>query len=522
MRLQIENMTVEQKIGMVLCARRFDNQEDIDFSLELIKNHALGCAQVLPHQTEVMKKIKETADYPILIIADMESGFQRAPLPKVSLMSLSACNKPEYYRAYAKGIAHYAKRAGYSGAWSPVVDVLQRSGPCIVSRVISNDPYKVAKAAAEISAVFKEQNFLSCGKHYPGVTGFGKDTHMTEGYSVLTEEEIKERNLLPYKYLLERGLLPSVMTQHSVYKNIDPDYPATLSKKTIDIIRNMGFDGVLFTDSLAMMGILQKYGEENVYGMAVAAGNDVILTNYRTPTKDCYEMLLKNYRDGLFTEERLDEAVRRVLKAQELTAEMPDKSVAFTKEDEEILNSVAKDCITAITDDGVSAALDGKNEDKLFVILEELEGKKKESSGREITAGDWYNPEQIEKRIEEKFPGAGIVRLPEFPSASNNDYVLNTATKYKEVVFVTFCKTCAYLGTDGLTRRAEAVINALVHSKKVSAVVHFGNPFAMQEIEHVPRRVFGYTIPDSQLYAIDLLAGEIEAKGTLPFDIEFD
>ena len=146
----------------------------------------------------------------------------------------------------------------------------------------------------------------------------------------------------------------------------------------------------------------------------------------------------------------------------------------------------------------------------------------KDSENKEITAGNWYFPKRIAKRIEEKFPGAGIEYLPEFPNGGDNERVLSAAVEYKEVVFITFCKTAAYVGTDGLTRRVEAVINALVHSGKVSAVVHFGNPFAMEEIYHVPRLIFGYNIPESQPYAIDVLAGESKARGTLPFDIKFN
>lgn len=520
MNLRIEDMTEEQKIGMLLCARRFDEKDDIDFTLELIKKRALGCAQVRPHQKEIIKLIKETADYPILIIADMESGFQEAPLPKITLMSLSACDKPEYYRAYAKGIAYYAKKAGFSGTWNPVLDILYGNGPCSVSRKISDDPLKVAEVGAEIAAVYKEHNFLACGKHYPGTSEFPVDTHMTEGYSEMTEKDLVDFNLVPYKYLMDRGLLPSIMTRHALFKNIDPVYPASLSKKVIDIIRNMGFDGVAFTDSFAMMGVLQKFGEENIYGMAVAAGNDIILTNYRTPTRQCYEMLMKNYRDGAFTEERLDEAVKRVLKAQEFTAKELDDSVQFTKEDEKLLNDLAKDCITAVTDDGLDAALGGKSEEKLFIILRENTDVD-DRDNLEITPGKWYYPKRIENRIKEKFPGAGIVYLPEFPSGKDNELALSSATKYKEVVFVSFCTTAAYVGTDGLTRRAEAVINALAHSKKLSAIVHFGNPYALRELKHIPRRIFGYNIPDSQCYAIDVLAGEAEAKGSLPYNVEF-
>ena len=98
---------------------------------------------------------------------------------------------------------------------------------------------------------------------------------MQEGFSDFDEEYVRNVNLMPYKYLLERGLLPTVMVGHTVFHKIDPVYPASLSKKVIDILREIGFDGLLFTDSFAMMGILQRFGEENIYGMSVAAGADI-------------------------------------------------------------------------------------------------------------------------------------------------------------------------------------------------------------------------------------------------------
>ena len=110
--------------------------------------------------------------------------------------------------------------------------------------------------------------------------------------------------------------------------------------------------------------------------------------------------------------------------------------------------------------------------------------------------------------------------IPEFSNSQQHEYILNKATFYKEVVVVTYCNTTSYLGTDGLTRRSEAWINALQYSGKISAIVHFGNPYALENIGHVARRIFGYTIPASQDYAIDALAGKIEAEGKLPFAVD--
>ena len=128
----------------------------------------------------------------------------------------------------------------------------------------------------------------------------------------------------------------------------------------------------------------------------------------------------------------------------------------------------------------------------------------------------------MEAKIHEEFPEAETIFLPEFPSAKDNERVLVAATKHKEVVFITYCNGRPYQGHDGLTRRAEAVINALITSGKVSAVLHFGNPLAMLEIDHVQRLLFGYLMPESQLRAIEVLAGKRPAKGKMPYDVQFN
>ena len=101
--------------------------------------------------------------------------------------------------------------------------------------------------------------------------------------------------------------------------------------------------------------------------------------------------------------------------------------------------------------------------------------------------------------------------------AQDNDNVLNTATGYDRVVFVTFCETGAYVGTDCLTRRMEALIEAVDISGKLEALVHFGNPLALNTVRKPDRVILGYNAPDSQKYAIMVLAGEIEAKGKNPY-----
>ena len=151
--LTLEQMTPEQKLGRVLCARRLGDQDDIDFTLELAKNSAIGALQ-LPMDEEkradLLKRFQEVADYPLIMVEDMELGYPKSKLPKIPLSTLAATNNPEYAKLFAAALAKEAKEAGFNGIWGPIVDILFENRPCMVSRVAGDTPEAVANITKEI------------------------------------------------------------------------------------------------------------------------------------------------------------------------------------------------------------------------------------------------------------------------------------------------------------------------------------------------------------------------------------
>ena len=516
--LNLEEMTIEQKLGMTYCARP-GCPEDWDFIFEQIKKRAIGCIQVSFKRPDRVKQILETADYPIIIVCDTEGGFPGSDLPRAPLLALGACDDERYYEAFAKGVVRDAKKIGFNACWSPVVDILRCNERCKVSRVISDDPERVARGAEVISRVFLRNGYLSGAKHYPGGHNTPYDNHMAATVSSVTEQELLDFDLIPYKRLMEKGLLPAIMTSHCVFGNIDPDVPGTLSPKVQSIIRKIGFNGITFTDSFAMMAILQKYGEENILGMAIAAGNDIVLPNYRTPDRDAFAMLVKNYEDGMFTEERLNEAVSRVRAAHAFIVAEPEAPDTFTDDDLALLLELGEKCVTAICDEDVTAALDPYKK-HLFVVLTDNEFEPSETD-MEIQSDVWYSPNNITLYIKKYFPESTIMYLPEFPDKNDNEPILLAAAEHDDVIFTTFCSVAPYRGTDCLTRRVENMIDCVNLNKKLAAVVHFGNPNALQPLLHVKRKIFGYHMPSAQPHCYAALAGKMVPTGSLPLQIDF-
>lgn len=515
---QVKNMTLEQKLGTVLCVRRFHIPAEREEILELTKEGKALCFQISTNDMarDEIAAISATTDRPLIFVADMEQGYSPSGLPAVPLLTLAACQNPEYTRIYARALASSARADGYTGTWGPVVDILCGNAPCKVQRVFGDTAEKVTEQARLILESFRENNFAGCGKHYPGGIEFPYDTHMAEGRSDTDEATLWARNMIPYLTLMKEGLLPAVMTEHTVFRAIDPSLPASLSPKVIGLLRSAGFDGLIYTDSLAMSGILQKYGEGRAMGLAIAAGNDIILPNYRTPHKECLRMLTEEFRRGTFTEERLNEAVSHALIAAKRARQPAPAPYTVTEETAKTLRAVSRDAITAVTDKGVLAALPDPERRRLFVILTGM-GFDEDSPAKEIGFGSWYDPARIADCVRKEFPAAEIAFHKEFPTASENDRLLTRIAGHDEVVFVTYCMTAAYLGSDCLTRRIEALINSVILSGKVKAVLHFGNPYAVEPLLHVERLLFGYHAPESQPYAVEVLAGKIPAHGKLPF-----
>ncbi len=516
--LRLNEMTAEQKLGRVLCFRHFKREEDIEFALELVKKQACGALQIPfgENTKELIERFKAVADYPVIIVNDMEEKFPLSSLPPTNMMTLAACDNLEYARAFAASVASEAKSYGYSGCWSPIVDIARGPNPLGVGRIASDSPEAIEKIATEIMTVFDSYNFHGTAKHYPGASGSPYDTHMVEDVIEDDVDELLDFNLKPYLSLMEKGLLPAIMSRHASVKCLD-DLPASLSKKAIDVIRDRGFDGVFYTDSLAMSGIMQKYGDKDAMAMALMAGNDLILTNFRTPLKDLYEMMLESYREGKITDQRLDEAVTRVMALEQYCAKEPENPYPVPDNIEEILQAISRDCITADCDAGITPSISTDSRRMFVVVTPQGYG---DDNTPEVAFEKWYSPKNVCDAIRSNFPNSHIELIKEFPTAFDNDRVITKAAEFNEVVFVTFCSFQAYQGTNCLTRRMESVITSLAIPKKICAIVHFGNPLALSNIDridNIPRKIFGYCAPQSQKYAFDVLSGKIEAKGKIPF-----
>ena len=478
-----------------------------------------------------MARIKEAADYPILIFTDAESGLGEYTIGKHNALGMADSEELAY--AFGKVTAITAAKMGYNVVCNPILDICPGAGICGTNiRSLGSDKYRIAALGKAMARGMHDGGVLTVGKHYPSPCKKGGskqrlvDSHMAESSSSVTKEELVEECLFAYTELMKEGLLDGIMTGHIRLENIDNEYPTSLSKKVIGVIRELGFDGFSITDALSMMGVVAKFGWENSKGLSVENGNDIALL-WDPSNKRGFEAMYDCYEKGIISDERLDEATKVVLAAQHKIFQMQPKFTEITEEDKKNIERISTDSVYERKDNGVSSALskDGKHH---FIVLVANETDISDDGKVDVDTfaggwhGGWYNPKAIIDKLTKDFPNSDCTAIREFPTSWNIQCALEKSAGFDDVVFITYQDAAAYVGKECLTSRIVSLIDALQVTEKVSTVVHFGNPYVLEDLVHIPRIIVGGCASKSIDAAFEVLKGNYPAKGTLTYDVKFE
>lgn len=211
------------------------------------------------------------------------------------------------------------RAVGINTDYAPVADVnVNPDNPVIGVRSFSADPGLAAElTAAQVRGYQRSgppwRAVSAAAKHFPGHGDTAVDSHF--GFPVITHtrEEWNRLDAPPFREAIDAGI-DSIMTAHIAMPHLDASQdPATLSRPILTgLLRDeLGFDGVVVTDSLAMQGVRDKYGDDRVPVLALQAGADMLLMPPDLGL--AYDSVLEAVRGGELTERRIDESVRRIL-----------------------------------------------------------------------------------------------------------------------------------------------------------------------------------------------------------------
>ena len=167
---------------------------------------------------------------------------------------------------------------GINVDFAPVADVrTDIKGATISERSYGSDPDTVSGMVARFVEGLHENGVIPVLKHFPGHGAVTGNTHLESGISERTLKQWRKVDFKPFATGIQAGA-EMVMVSHQVAVKVDPDHPASLSRKVIRLLRNeLGFEGVIITDALRMAAVHDQYGSGEACIRAIEAGVDILL-----------------------------------------------------------------------------------------------------------------------------------------------------------------------------------------------------------------------------------------------------
>ena len=213
-----------------------------------------------------------------------------------------------------KTMAQELGELGFNLDFAPVADVITNPNNTeIGSRAYSNDPNVAAPLVGAMVEGLQRNGMAACLKHFPGHGSTETDSHQGKSVSARTLEQLRETEWIPFQAGIDKEVA-FVMVGHQTNENLS-DLPASLSPEVMSYLREeLGFDGVIITDSLRMGAIIGEYTIAQAAVMAISAGADMLLMPNDLPT--AFQGLQAALADGTLTQERIDESVLRILETK--------------------------------------------------------------------------------------------------------------------------------------------------------------------------------------------------------------
>ncbi len=212
----------------------------------------------------------------------------------------------------AKTIAGDILSVGFNLDFAPVADTWSNPANTVIGqRAYSDDFSETAELVAAAVRGFSDGGVYCTVKHFPGHGDTAEDSHYGTASSEKTLAELEQNEYLAFKKGIEAGA-DMVMMGHITMKSVD-QLPASISKTMItDELRGkLGYNGVVITDSLAMGAVTEMYESGELAVKIVDAGADMLLMPQ--DMKVAVDALEKAVEEGIITEERINESVRRIL-----------------------------------------------------------------------------------------------------------------------------------------------------------------------------------------------------------------
>ncbi|WP_329228060.1 glycoside hydrolase family 3 protein [Streptomyces canus] len=544
LRSLISRMTLEEKVGQLFVMRVYGHsatapdQTDIDANLkeigvrtaaEMIARYRVGGIIYFtwahntrdPHQIADLSNgiqkasLRQPRGLPVLISTDQEHGIVcRVGEPATlfpGAMAIGAGGSRKDARTLGRIAGQELRAIGIRQNYSPVADVnVNPANPVIGVRSFGSEAGAVAGLVAAEVAGYQGAGVAATAKHFPGHGDTAVDSHY--GFPVITHSrELWEKlDAVPFRSAIRAGI-DSIMTAHIQFPALDDSGdPATLSHPILTgILRGeLGYDGVVVTDSLGMEGVRTKYGDDRVPVLALKAGVDQLLN---PPSLDvAWNAVLKAVQSGELTEARLDESILRILrlKARRGLFEEPYVShggvtrTVGTPAHLAAADRIAERTTTLLVNEGRLLPLDRRTHGKLLVV----------GADPASPSGTTGPPTGV--------LAAALTELG-FTATALPTGTAPSAATVAQAVAAAQDADAVIVGTYNITAAQKTLVERLVATGRPVVAVAIRNPYDVAQLPTVPAYLAAYSWTDVELRAAArVIAGQAAPRGRLPVPVQ--
>lgn len=391
----IAGMTTEEKIGQLFVNMGSDRSEE--YLKDVLEKYKIGAVRYNPGTSKEVHEqnriLQENAKIPLLIAANTEAGGNGACTDGTEIgqeVKIGATDDPKY--AYEMGRVSGIEAAALGCNWSfaPITDINRNwRNPIISARSFGDDPDRVLEMSKAYMKGFMESNMVCAMKHFPGDGIDERDQHLSNSVNTYSTEEWDETFGKVYAGMIEAGvhtvmaghiMLPSYQKYFNPTMEMEDMLPATLSKELInDLLKGkLGFNGMVVTDASHMVAMTSAMKRSKMLPTAIAAGCDMFLF-FNDPEED-FGYMMEGYEQGIITEERLEDALRRILGVKaylglhkkdrkEIVPSAEGLSVIGSEEFKEIAKEVSDKAITLVKNVGKSPLPISPKEQKRILLV---------------------------------------------------------------------------------------------------------------------------------------------------------
>ena len=476
----------------------------------------------------LLNRLQAISAYPLLNSADFETGagFRlegATAFPRNMAFGAAGDERLAYEAGRITAIE--SRAIGVQVNFAPVVDVNNNPrNPVINTRSYGEDPAAVGRLGSAYVRGLQAAGMIATLKHFPGHGDTDVDSHL--GLPIIKDprESLDRTEFPPFRAAIAAGA-GAVMTAHIEMPALDPapNTPTTLSQPIVSGVlrREMGFDGVIYTDSMGMAGVTALYKPGEAAVRAIKAGNDVVL--HSPDDGAAFAGIKAAVESGEIPRAQIDKSVERLLRAKARTGLHRTRAVNLDalpnivggRAHQAIADEVSQKSITLIKDQRNQVPLTvARDAQVLYLSILDSPG------GWRIAAPSRAFIPELKRR----WRSVTSVELTERSTANELELVRAMAPRYDAIIASVFVRASSGSGRMDLPANMQTALRAIARqteqTRKPFVAVLFGNPYTATFLQDVPAILLTYDFYDrAERSAVRALAGEAPITGKLPIGL---